>query len=153
MNLSVLKAFTKDIVSGNDTPSDSYLLGFVHRFLLALSSAGYSEDLKISSALEQTLIFICLTEDMKWKSAWHTYDELSYCFWWGRTLLVHTAVLGGMDNPYVSPELLPCSSNCQVIVELNDDTSHKATCDLLTSDGLSGPKQQSEEESASPQPN
>jgi hypothetical protein len=148
----VLKTFMRDVVSGNDTPSDSYLLGFVHQFLLALYSAGYPEDLKISSILEQTLIFICLTEDLKWKSARHTYDELSYCFWWGRSLLVHTAALGGINNPYVSP---PRSSNCQVFAELNDDTSNlnKTTCDLLTFDGLSGPEQQSEEESGLPQPN
>ncbi len=148
---SVLQTFTKNVVSGGD-PSDSYLLDFVHRFLLALYTARYSEDLKISSVLEQTLIFICLTEDLKWKSARRTYDEISHCFRWGRTLLVHTAALGGMDKPYASP---PRSANCQFIAKLNNDTSNKGACELLeatTSDALLGPEL-SDEESGSPQLN
>ena len=124
---SILKTFAKDVSSSHESLSDSYLLDFVHRFLLALYTSRYSEDLKISSALEQTLIFICLTEDMKWKSAKRTYGEITHCFRWGKTLLAHAAALGGVDTPYASP---PHSANGQVVTmtELtNDDTSSMET--------------------------
>ncbi|KAJ3547337.1 hypothetical protein NMY22_g1687 [Coprinellus aureogranulatus] len=97
-------------LSKSDTlPSDDDLLQFIHNFLLETFGAKHPVSGRVSSIVEQLIILLCLTEkkeNKQWRSATYMHRVLVPTIHRiARSVVVHTACLGGKDVRYKAVDL------------------------------------------------